>query len=600
MRVGPFSGEKVEVAKPKVRAQLLEDGSAIVYYEPEKPVLSRSGDDCVVALCDQWFLDYGETEWRALTEKCLEQLEVYMPEMRRLFAATLAWLRQWACSRSYGLGSRLPCDQAYLIESLSDSTIYMAYYTVAHILQGGVLDGGPGGTSSKHGITAADMTNDVWDWVFKKDAPMPTGSKISEETLRLMRREFRYFYPFDLRVSGKDLVTNHLSFSLYNHTAMWADEPAMWPRSMRANGHLQLNCQKMSKSTGNFKTLVQAVEEYGADAMRFTLAIAGDTHEDANFEEATANKMILRLFIELEWYRDVAGALERGELRTGPANERFADQLFAAQIDSAIAQTRAAYDRLMFREAMLHGFYTLQNARDAYRDMCGERGNMHADLTRRFLEVQVLLLQPITPHYCEYIWGDVLKRSGSVLRASFPTPSKAVDESLIAAGEYFQATVHDFRMTLIAQNKPKKGKKAPADAPKPAKPTTATVWVAREYPAWQRAIADALAELHAAEGKLPDKGAALKAIKTKPEVQPHMKKAMPFVAKLVDTATTQGSDALKLELAFDEQRVLEDNVEYLRRTLELQTIDIKPLADCGDNKVVDRALPLKPVFLPQA
>lgn len=48
---------------------------------------------------------------------------------------TLGWLNQWACSRTYGLGTRLPWDPTYLIESLSDSTIYMAYYTVAHLLQ---------------------------------------------------------------------------------------------------------------------------------------------------------------------------------------------------------------------------------------------------------------------------------------------------------------------------------------------------------------------------------------------------------------------------------------------------------------------------------
>ena len=45
----------------------------------------------------------------------------------------------------YGLGSRLPWDESWLIESLSDSTIYMAYYTVAHLLQGGKLDGEGGG-----------------------------------------------------------------------------------------------------------------------------------------------------------------------------------------------------------------------------------------------------------------------------------------------------------------------------------------------------------------------------------------------------------------------------------------------------------------------
>ena len=35
----------------------------------------------------------------------------------------------------------MPWDPQYLIESLSDSTIYMAFYTVAHLLQGGTVDG---------------------------------------------------------------------------------------------------------------------------------------------------------------------------------------------------------------------------------------------------------------------------------------------------------------------------------------------------------------------------------------------------------------------------------------------------------------------------
>ena len=48
-------------------------------------------------------------------------------------------------------GSKIPWDQQYVIESLSDSTIYMAYYTVCHLLQGGVLDGSqPGKYSIKY------------------------------------------------------------------------------------------------------------------------------------------------------------------------------------------------------------------------------------------------------------------------------------------------------------------------------------------------------------------------------------------------------------------------------------------------------------------
>lgn len=53
-----------------------------------------------------------------------------------------------------------------------------------------------------------------------------------------------------LQVSGKDLINNHLTFALYNHTAVWHADASKWPRAVRTNGHLLLNAEKMSKSTG--------------------------------------------------------------------------------------------------------------------------------------------------------------------------------------------------------------------------------------------------------------------------------------------------------------------------------------------------------------
>ncbi len=63
-------------------------------------------------------------------------METYSSETRHAFEGTLGWLHQWACARRFGLGTRLPWDQQYLVESLSDSTIYMSYYAISHLLQG--------------------------------------------------------------------------------------------------------------------------------------------------------------------------------------------------------------------------------------------------------------------------------------------------------------------------------------------------------------------------------------------------------------------------------------------------------------------------------
>lgn len=111
------------------------------------------------------------------------------------------------------------------------------------------------------------MTPEVWDYIFYPKKPFPK-TKIPKASLNKLRNEFNYWYGVDVRVSGKDLVQNHLTYYLYNHCAMWPDEPSRWPKEIRTNGHLLLNNEKMSKSTGNFLTLCQALEKFSADGER--------------------------------------------------------------------------------------------------------------------------------------------------------------------------------------------------------------------------------------------------------------------------------------------------------------------------------------------
>ena len=349
MLLGAFKGKPVKEVKTTIRDVMIDAGEAIVYSEPEKQVMSRSGDECVVALTDQWYLEYGEEQWRARAEKCLAGMNTYHDEARRAFESTLGWLRQWACSRSFGLGTRVPWDAEFLIESLSDSTIYMAYYTVAHLLQGGDMYG-----KTRPSVSPEQMTDEVWDAVFLVKA-LDAGADFPAELLAEMKAEFEFWYPFDLRVSGKDLIQNHLTFAIYNHAAIWENDESKWPRSFRTNGHLLLNNEKMSKSTGNFKTLKQSIEEYSSDAMRFALADAGDTIEDANFVDDTANAAILRLTKELVWIEEMLAICSSPEARSGSIDV-FADRVFSNAMDVAIEATKNNYEKMMFRDALKSGF----------------------------------------------------------------------------------------------------------------------------------------------------------------------------------------------------------------------------------------------------
>ncbi|XP_016123073.1 leucine--tRNA ligase, cytoplasmic [Sinocyclocheilus grahami] len=581
MLVEGFKGQKVQDVKKPIQKMMVEKGEAMIYMEPEKQVLSRSADECVVALCDQWYLDYGNEEWKKQATGVLEALETFCDETRKNFEATLAWLQEHACSRSYGLGTRLPWDEQWLIESLSDSTIYMAYYTVAHLLQGGVLNGqGP----SPLGIRAEQMTREVWDYIFFKTAPFPK-TDIPKEKLQKLRREFAFWYPVDVRVSGKDLVPNHLSYYLYNHVAMWPNDSDKWPKAVRANGHLLLNSEKMSKSTGNFLTLSQAIAKFSADGMRLTLADAGDTVEDANFVEAMADAGILRLFTWVEWVKEMIA--NQNNLRTGPV-DTFNDRVFISEMNSSINKTEQHFERMMYKEALKSGFFEFQAAKDKYRELAIE--GMHRDLVFQFIENQTLLLAPICPHLCEHTWS-LLGKSGSIMKARWPTAGP-VDEILIRSSQYLMDTAHDLRLRLKAYTQPAKGKKG--DNKPPAKPTHCTIYVAKTHPPWQHSALSLLGKHYKSNnGALPDNKVIAMELGAMPELKKYMKRVMPFVAMIKDNLEKNGPRVLDLELEFDECAVLLENIVYLTNSLELDQIDIV-FASEADDKVKEDCCPGKP------
>jgi leucyl-tRNA synthetase len=473
MVIGDYKGLPVQEAKSKIRDELIQSGEGFVYNEPEGLVMSRSGDECVVALLDQWYLDYGEEHWKAQAVKCLAEMNTYTNETRHSFEQTLDWLNKWACARSFGLGSKLPWDPQFLVESLSDSTIYMAYYTVAHLLHSGSLNGSKVGPA---GIKHEEMTDAAWSYIFSL-GEYSDSIPVPQATLDKLKREYEYFYPLDVRVSGKDLVPNHLTFFIYNHTAIFPEEK--WPRSVRVNGHLMLNREKMSKSTGNFLTLDQAIEKYGADATRLALADAGDGVEDANFEDTTANAAILRLYTLLEWFEEHLKS--NSELRTGEFS--FHDKVFETEMNNLIIRANEAYASTLYRDALKYGFYELQSSRDWYQQVCGN--GMHRDLVNRFIEMQTLLLTPICPFWAEHVWSTLLAKPNTIMNAKFPKPSSEIDLSILSAAEYVRKTVKSIRDTELAQLKKKK--KQTEVAYNPDAPKTLKLYVATHFPEWQDA-----------------------------------------------------------------------------------------------------------------
>ena len=68
-----------------------------------------------------------------------------------------------------------------------------------------------------------------------------------------IKREFEYFYPLDSRHSGRDLIPNHLSFFIFNHSIMLPQKH--WPKQIVVNGSVLMDGKKMSKVYGKYNTV---------------------------------------------------------------------------------------------------------------------------------------------------------------------------------------------------------------------------------------------------------------------------------------------------------------------------------------------------------
>ncbi|KAF6777137.1 hypothetical protein AHF37_03346 [Paragonimus kellicotti] len=557
MLVGDYKGCKVQSVKKKIQNYLLEKGQGIIYYEPERVVISRSGDEAVVALCDQWYLDYGEEKWRDVTKKALTQLSV-IDEVRRSFEATLDWLHEHACSRTYGLGTRLPWDNQWLIESLSDSTIYMAYYTVAHLLQEGNLSGlklGPLGIRPEH------MTPEVWDYVYlgKGDPGQIIAdqyqSSLTIPILERLREEFLFWYPVDLRSSGKDLIPNHLTYFLYNHTAIWEDEPKLWPRAVLANGHLLLNSAKANNQTIQTLHLHWLIKSkpFGTRAgVRLALADAGDSLDDANVKEDMAEAGLLRLYSLLDWITQtlkLVGTPTESGLRTGP-ERMHADLIFKNDMIRIVELAAKFYAAHQYKEVLKTVFYEFQASRDRYREV--SQGSMHRDLICEYILLQTVLLSPICSHVCEHIWRNLLHEKHSIFRTTWPKVTQSVDDLLTLQDpeSILCDSVNNFRIRLANLTNPRG-------------------FSVSFTPLTKALILEVMRTHLSPDGQsLADNATVAQALR------PHLKsmgkmakRAMPFAQLVRERFEARGAHALQPELEVNEFEVLEANKSYLAATL---------------------------------
>jgi len=237
-----FAGKKVSEAKDGIKEWLESKKYSDILLElTNAPVKCRCGAECVVRiLTNQWFLNYGDKDWKDKATKCFDGMKILPNEIVDEFHYVVGWLHERACARQHGLGTKLPWDKNWIVESLSDSVIYMAYYVIARFVNDG-------------SILAENLSKEFFDYVFLGEGSADKISGIDSDIVEKIRKEFTYFYPVDSRHSGRDLVPNHLTFFVFNHVAIFPENN--WPQQIVVNGSVLMDGKKNVKEYGKYHSI---------------------------------------------------------------------------------------------------------------------------------------------------------------------------------------------------------------------------------------------------------------------------------------------------------------------------------------------------------
>ncbi|MBE0516593.1 MAG: leucine--tRNA ligase [Methanophagales archaeon] len=433
---GNFAGIKIAAIKDEVKVWLKEKNAADVFYETSRKAVTRGGGKVIVAvLQDQWFIDYTPQWWKDVGHKLVDQMTFYPEKYKGYMHDIIDWLAFRPCARKRGLGTRFPFEKEWIIESLSDSTIYMAMYTIAHLL--------------RH--VPVDVLNEqFFDYVF-----LGTGSaeELAEElhidldVLNRIKDEFEYWYPNDLRHTAPPHLSNHLVFFLMHHAAIFPE--SKWPKAITLNELMIREGRKMSKSKGNVIPLANVSELYGVDLYRLYCAINADFATVVNWREQDTEALRRRFNALITVFEESTGAdaLHEDEFT-------HTDRWLLSRFYRRLRESIEWFEGFRIREAGINLVFNLMNDIRYYEKR--ESVERRRRIVRNILEDLLIVLSPIVPHICEELWHTFHDTFISI--QTLPAIKEAlIDEPVEREEDYLVSLVNDVQEILkVARLTPRK------------------------------------------------------------------------------------------------------------------------------------------------
>lgn len=402
-----YAGMRVNEAKEEIKNEMLDSNVAIIMREFSKKVICRCGEEVVIKkIPNQWFIKYSDAELTQKSKEWVEEMNIYPKEYKEELPFILDWYGDRACIRQGSwLGTPFPFDENWVIEPISDSTLYPAYYIISKYVNEGKLK-------------ENELDDDFFDYVFlgKGEARNDLWKKI--------REEFNYWYPVDINLGGKEHKTVHFPVFIMNHVAIM--DKKHWPRGIFVNWWITQKTGKISKSKGGAEPIPDAVKKYGVDAMRLYYAHIGSPFVDIEWNAEAVEQYKKRLIKIFNLFN---------ELINLNGKKSNIDEWLHSAFNEKLKETIEAMKEFELRKASNIIFFEIYNIFNWYLKRGGENKVL------KYLEKWVKMFSPFTPHIAEELWEKLGKKDFVSLQ-DFPDYEE-VDYSILKAEEVLKKTIED-------------------------------------------------------------------------------------------------------------------------------------------------------------
>ena len=413
-----YEGMPASKARDSIREKLISEHNAFIFYETSRDAVTRSGSKVIVAVVKgQWFIDYSDRAWKDKTHSLIDSMFFLPDYVRKAFHDSIEWLKQRPCARTRGLGTKLPFDDRWVIESLSDSTIYPAVYTNATELRK---------LFEQNGSLNPELLNHI----FVDHSNLAESSELVEYA----RKEREYWYGVDLRITAPAHISNHLSFYLMNHVALFGSEDQ--PKGILISGMLTSKGAKIGKSKGNVVSLVDTVEKYSADVYRLFAAVGADISSELDWNESDVSATTKKL----DQFKDLMGRYSEED-----AELTYIEKWFVASFFSRYRSYSEWMDRYSLRQAYVSIFHEVLNDL-RYLETRGGRVNV---VLAKVLRHWLVALAPVIPHIVEEFWHRHIEDSFASLAVLPPIPD-GINENILKMQLFAEKVADDVREIIKA------------------------------------------------------------------------------------------------------------------------------------------------------